>query len=98
MIWTTTTYMVVYCCAVWLAFWMMNTKGLRTIAILASATNMLQCGITDLWFVDVVVAPVGVEGVVDNGVAVPAVAAVLLLRQGAALLPKSCTRYSVSRP
>lgn len=40
-IWTTTTYMVVYCCAVWFAFYMMNAKGLRTICILASATNML---------------------------------------------------------
>ena len=50
MIWTTTTYMVVYCCAVWLAFWMMNTKGLRTIAILASATNMLGAALKVTYF------------------------------------------------
>lgn len=39
-IWTTTTYMVVYCFTVWLAFWMMSAKGLRFLTILASGTSM----------------------------------------------------------
>ena len=39
-IWTTTTYMVVYCFTVWLAFWLMSGKGLRFLTILASGTSM----------------------------------------------------------
>lgn len=40
-IWSTTTYMVVYCFTVWLAFWLMNAKGLRYLVIMASGASMV---------------------------------------------------------
>jgi len=43
-IWTTTTYMVVFCFMVFPAFWLMNTKGLRFLVVMASGTSLIGAG------------------------------------------------------
>merc|ERR1712048_1062823 len=35
-IWTSTTYMVVYCCTIWIAAWATESLGLRPVCLLAS--------------------------------------------------------------
>lgn len=43
-IWTATTYMVVYCVSVLLAFYLMSTKGLRFLSVMASGVCMIGAG------------------------------------------------------
>ena len=49
-IWTTTTYMVVYCCTIWVASWATESRGLRTVAIFASGVCAMGAGIKVRFF------------------------------------------------